>query len=276
MKTTTLSILLTVTFCFTISILQAQVAINTDGSAAHPSAMLDVKSTAKGLLIPRMTTSQRITLGTTASAGLLVFDTDLGKVFYHNGSAWQQGDAGSLWQSSGFYVYLNDPGNYVGIGTNTPERNLHVHGEWETMRLSTTASGPTLEFVGSATTDWGLSAWDGGFYIISSNNDFEGRTNQYYMSTTTFMPWVNNSKTLGFSTVRWSNVYSVDANLTGLLNGNNTILQGYLGVGTPVPARKFEVYGPFRSARISSMDQGYSLEFVSAVNPDWNIANLDW
>jgi hypothetical protein len=222
MKTTVISIVLTVTLCFAISLLQAQVAINTDGSAAHPSAMLDVKSTVKGLLIPRMTTSRGI--------------------------------------------------NYVGIGTNTPERNLHVHGEWETMRLSTGDSGPTLEFVGSAATDWGLSAWDGGFYIISSNNDFEGRTNQYYMSTTMFRPWTNNTKTLGFSTVRWSNVYSVDANLTGLLNGNNAILQGYLGVGTPVPARKFEVYGPLRSARISSMDQGASLEFVSASNPDWNIS----
>jgi len=272
MKTTTLSILLTVTLCFAISLLQAQVAINTDGSAAHSSAMLDVKSTAKGLLIPRMTTAQRITLGAGATAGLFVFDTDQGKFYYHNGSAWQLGDAGSLWQSSGFYVYLSDPGNYVGIGTNAPERNLHVHGEWETMRLSTSDSGPTLEFVGSATIDWGLSAWNDGFYIISSNNDFEGRTEQFYMNTIMFGPVTPNSKSLGAGTVRWSNVFSVDANFTGILNGNNAILQGYLGVGTPVPARTFEAYGPYRTARISSMDQGASLEFVSASNPDWNIA----
>ena len=40
--------------------LQAQsVAINADGSLPDASAMLDVKSTTKGLLFPRMTQAQR-------------------------------------------------------------------------------------------------------------------------------------------------------------------------------------------------------------------------
>jgi hypothetical protein len=37
--------------------LQSQVAINNDGSIADSSAMLDVKSTTKGLLVPRLTIS---------------------------------------------------------------------------------------------------------------------------------------------------------------------------------------------------------------------------
>ena len=36
----------------------AQVAVNADGSQPDPSAVLDVKSTTKGFLLPRMTTSQ--------------------------------------------------------------------------------------------------------------------------------------------------------------------------------------------------------------------------
>ena len=43
-----------------------KVAITTDGSAADNSAMLDVKSTTKGLLIPRMTKAQRNTISSVA------------------------------------------------------------------------------------------------------------------------------------------------------------------------------------------------------------------
>lgn len=65
----------------------AQVAINTDNSDADNSAMLDVKSTARGLLIPRMTNSQRDAIASPAN-GLLVFQTDNASGFYYNsGSA---------------------------------------------------------------------------------------------------------------------------------------------------------------------------------------------
>ena len=37
----------------------AQVAINTDGTQANSSAILDVKSTSMGLLLPRMTSGER-------------------------------------------------------------------------------------------------------------------------------------------------------------------------------------------------------------------------
>ena len=46
---------------FIISILNAQqgVAINTDGSSSDNSAMLDIKSTSKGILIPRLSAAQK-------------------------------------------------------------------------------------------------------------------------------------------------------------------------------------------------------------------------
>ena len=52
-----------------------QVAINTDGTAPDNSAMLDVKSTDKGFLPPRMTTSQRDAISNPAS-GLVIYNTD--------------------------------------------------------------------------------------------------------------------------------------------------------------------------------------------------------
>ncbi len=61
----------------------AQVAINNDGSVPDNSAMLDVKSTAKGVLLPRMTMTQRNAIISPA-AGLIVYQTDNTPGFYFN------------------------------------------------------------------------------------------------------------------------------------------------------------------------------------------------
>lgn len=59
------------------------VAINADGSVADNSAILDVSSTSKGLLMPRMTQSQRGAISSPAT-GLLVWQTDGTVGFYYN------------------------------------------------------------------------------------------------------------------------------------------------------------------------------------------------
>jgi hypothetical protein len=106
-------------------------------------------------------------------------------------------------------------------------------------------------------------------------DDFEGRPDQFIFTTNDFRPATNNAKALGWDFGRWSNVYTVNANLSGLLNGNNAILEGTLGVGTPAPARTLEVLGGWRTARISSSDNGASLEFVSGGSPDWAIGQWE-
>ena len=64
------------------------VGINSDGSPADSSAMLDVKSTNKGFLIPRMTSGQRGSI-VSPTAGLMVYQTDAPAGFYYfNGTAW--------------------------------------------------------------------------------------------------------------------------------------------------------------------------------------------
>src|SRR5882757_10790245 len=70
--------------------LNAQVAINTDASLPDPSAMLDVKSATKGVLVPRVTTALRTAFPSPAD-GLLVYDTDTkGFWYYMGGTGWQQ------------------------------------------------------------------------------------------------------------------------------------------------------------------------------------------
>jgi len=53
----------------------SQVGINTDGALPDSSAILDMKSTEKGFLPPRMTREQRNSL-TTPTAGMIIFCTD--------------------------------------------------------------------------------------------------------------------------------------------------------------------------------------------------------
>ncbi len=65
----------------------AQVGVNNDGSSPDGSAMLDVKSITKGMLVPRMTTAQRTTISSPAT-GLLVFDETTGGFWFYNGTSW--------------------------------------------------------------------------------------------------------------------------------------------------------------------------------------------
>lgn len=70
--------------------LTAQVAINSNNDVPNGKAMLDVNSTEKGILIPRMTESQRDDIDPDASAtGLMIYQTDGEAGFYYfNGSNW--------------------------------------------------------------------------------------------------------------------------------------------------------------------------------------------
>lgn len=54
----------------------------------HASSILDLTSTNKGLLIPRMSTSQREALSSSAAEGLLVFDLNHQIFYFFNGIAW--------------------------------------------------------------------------------------------------------------------------------------------------------------------------------------------
>ncbi len=74
---------------YTGNFINAQsVAINNDGSTADASAALDIKSTIKGMLVPRMTQAQRNAIASPAT-GLLIYQTDNTTGFYfYNGSSW--------------------------------------------------------------------------------------------------------------------------------------------------------------------------------------------
>lgn len=63
-------------------------SINSTGTKADTSAILDLGSTTRGLLIPRMTAAQKNAIVTPAT-GLLIYQTDGSAGFYYyNGTGW--------------------------------------------------------------------------------------------------------------------------------------------------------------------------------------------
>jgi len=119
------------------SLYAQNIGINSDGSTPDANAMLDIKASNKGLLIPRTSTTSRIAIPNTK--GLLVYDTTLNSFWYNDGANWQQISNGSsslngttnyiakfTGASTAGNSQIFDNGQYVGIGTTTPSARLHV------------------------------------------------------------------------------------------------------------------------------------------------------
>ena len=61
--------------------------INT--ATPNAAACLQADSTTQGFLPPRMTTAQKVTLAATATAGLMIYDTNLNKLCVYTGAGWE-------------------------------------------------------------------------------------------------------------------------------------------------------------------------------------------
>jgi len=114
-----LLIIILVQLFYANNLISQSVAINSDGTTAHNSAILDVKSTTKGILAPRMTTVQRTAIGTPA-AGLLVYDTDTNSYWCYNGSVWTNfSTSGAGWLLTG-NSGTNTAANFIGTTDDKP------------------------------------------------------------------------------------------------------------------------------------------------------------
>ncbi|MCP3906851.1 MAG: hypothetical protein GY712_02425, partial [Oceanicoccus sp.] len=142
----------------------AQVGINTDGSSPDTSALLDVKSTDKGMLVPRMTTAQRTAISSPAT-GLLVFDETTGGIWFYNGSIWEDLSSGDNLGNHTATQTLDLNGNNISAANSISTATLDVSGNLHLPQTTATGSGTGLVMV------------DGNRFIHSygSGNFFAGK-----------------------------------------------------------------------------------------------------
>ena len=167
------SILLTGLFSFSVS---AQVGIGTETPQA--TSAMDITSTTKGFLMPRMTTVQREAIIPSQNAkGLQVYDTTENSIWISDGVVWKD--------TKNKFVDGTDPLNAVfvdgnvGIGTSTPSEKLEVIG---TVRASYSATSTTSGYVDLTSNssnnsgwvdfyNWDGAAFDRAGYIGYANDD---------------------------------------------------------------------------------------------------------
>ncbi len=230
-----------------------QVGINTDESNPDGSAMLDVESTTKGVLISRMTKTQRDAVSSPAT-GLMIYQTDdTTGFYYYNGTSWDLIGSGAFsidnlldGKTGGNSVFLGS-----GAGANddgSDNRNVAVGDS--ALNAITSGSGNTATGYGAlysnTTGNHHTATGYGALYsntagIYNTANGFQA----LYSNTAGFYNTANGYKTLQKNTTGSQNTangnWALHYNTTGNCNtangiwalycntnGNNNTANGYL------------------------------------------------
>ncbi|MEL4457262.1 hypothetical protein [Lutimonas vermicola] len=143
--------LYTFLLCTVIAItsIHAQVGVGT--SSPDASSALDISSTDKGLLIPRMTTAQRTAITTPANS-LMVFDTDTNSQWIYIDGAWVESKAGVGKFVDGASPDIAYYPGRVGIGLDqfSTVHKLYVRGESDLNAIRTSVKVDAF-YTGSGT-----------------------------------------------------------------------------------------------------------------------------
>jgi len=260
----------------------AQLGVNTDGANPDASSMLDIKSTNKGILLPRVAltgTTDAVTVPTPA-VSLIVYNTatagDVTPGYYYNSGTtgspvWSRFAIGTssitgtgtatrvaFWNSptnlsSNANLYWDNTNARLGIGTATPFWPLQVK-----------TSSNTTDWLGSfenGTTKTYLSNGVGsGIYVNSANTDplkyalslFNGTSNLFFVS---------NGGNVGIGTTA---------------PGNNLEISGSTGLRISDPANIYRgkiIFGSSNAwnAGINSYDNGFAEFRIWAKNSQGQI-----
>ena len=137
-----------------------QLSINTDLATPDASAMLDVKSTTSGMLIPRMTAVQRAAISSPAE-GLLVYQTDGSAGFYFRN--------GNDWKFLGFKSGDGFSSNVIDMDGNVYPTTMIGNQEWmaENLRVTHYRNGEAILNIVSSIA-WNLGG-DAGYCWYNNN-----------------------------------------------------------------------------------------------------------
>jgi hypothetical protein len=230
------NLILTLAIAVMVYGLNAQVAINNDNSPSDNSTILDIKSTSKGVLMPRMTALERNSIANPAK-GLMVYCIDNDQYYVNKGTPaspnWVMLASQWITQPNGSDISYTS--GFVGIGTGQPHHSLQVAG-----RISAaygTSFNPTYVF-DSGLENTGFSSPAGYTIAFINNGQESARINwngdfglgtqnpQYRMDV---MGDINTSGHL-----RQNGVAVVSSQWSTL--GSDILYQsGSVGIGTPQP-----------------------------------------
>ena len=125
----------------------------------NPKAALEVNSTSKGVLIPSMTSSQRIAI-TTPPNGLMVYDTDKNEFYHYNGTGWRAILNGDYWSRPiTARDRISNVNDSIGIGTIAPAAKFHVNGD---VKITDGTQGDGKILTSDAN---GLASWQNSAYL---------------------------------------------------------------------------------------------------------------
>lgn len=198
------------------------------------SALLNMVSTSKGFLKPRMTTTQRDAI-TSPATGLEIFNTTTGVPNYYNGSAWTATGTGSGTVTSVAALTLGTTGtdlsSTVANGTTTPVITLNVPTASATNRgaLSSTdwstfnGKQAALSGTGFVKISGTTISYDNSTYLTTAS---AASTYQPLLSlTTSYIPKATGTSTLGNSLIYdYGTGIGINTTTSGYaLNVNGTI-----------------------------------------------------
>lgn len=217
-------------------------AVNNSSATADASAMLDVSSTTKGVLIPRMTTVQKTAI-TSPATGLVVYDTDLGQFFFYNGTAWTAiptgANANNYWTLLSGNIY-NNTGTNVGIGVTGPAASLDVTGTSAGTNSLLLRSGNTSAAFTSTQISFGYNNTSNFRHAIKTRHNSSGTGVGNAIDFYTWQAGVDAGGTIGTKYVMTiegtGNVGIGATNPTSALHvlGGNLLVSGNFGSSTAI------------------------------------------
>ncbi len=180
------------------SIVKAQTAISLSGGTPDASAMLDVQSTDKGFLVPRVALTQTTLSApiTSPLTSLLVYNTSAVNdvtpgYYYWNGTTWQRlvngngtfptgtgvATRAAFWSgattlSSDADFYWDNNNKRLGVGTTSPGYKLHVYGPSGNYPAYVGSPDGYLVF-GPANTSWSHFSTDRARFYFNTGGTFD-------------------------------------------------------------------------------------------------------
>lgn len=159
----------------TYTVFGQEVGIGTTNPA--PSSILDINSTSKGLLIPRMDSMQRKAI-TSPANGLLVYDTSLEQFYYRKSNTWVAVPISVDGLQDGIADY-NRGNIYIGLGGDDADSTVVHNASYGTGALTMVKTGSHNTAVGSQSQSSNISGFSNtslGRFALSANKSNSNNT----------------------------------------------------------------------------------------------------